>query len=104
MTRLSPSRTSTVLRSLAAMSLTICSRSRTSMGLLEGGGPAGVSPGASAFGRFRLSLNVAALEGPVEVGQRLAAGVGNEDIVLDADAPFAGEVDTGLDGDDHARP
>src|SRR4051794_2450612 len=113
MTRLSPSRRSTVLRSLTAISLTICSRSRTSIGLSDAGGPPPppppVEPPASAppppLRRcFRFSLNVAALEGPVEVGQHLAAGVGDEHVVLDAHASLAGEVDAGLHGNDHPRP
>src|SRR6185436_4832567 len=52
--------------------------------------------------RFFFSLNVATLEGPVEVGQKLAAGAGDEHVVLDAHAALAREVDARLDGDDHA--
>src|SRR5688572_8989873 len=109
MTRWSPSRTSTVLRSLAAISLTICSRRRTFIGPPPAGADAASAPpppGAGAaplrWFRFFFSLNVAALEGPVEVGQQLAAGVGDEHVVLDAHAALAREVDAGLDRDDHA--
>ena len=35
-------------------------------------------------------------------GEELAAGVCDEDVVFDADAELAGEVDAGLDGDDLA--
>src|SRR4051812_24842824 len=112
MTRLSPSRTSTVLRSLAAISLTICSRSRTSIGLSDAGGPPPPPPPAEPPASappplrrcFRFSLNVAALEGPVEVGQHLAAGVGDQHVVLDAYAAFAGEVDARFHRNDHPRP
>src|SRR5688500_15112952 len=105
MTRLSPSRTSTVLRSLAAMSFTICSSSRSFIGLPDADdGSASPSLGGGPAFRFFFSLNVTAFEAPVEVGQQLAAGVGDEHVVLDADAALAGEVNAGFDGDDHARP
>src|SRR3954454_20950614 len=50
------------------------------------------------------SLQVAPLEGPVERGEHLAAAVGDEHVVLDADAALAGQVDPRLDRDDHPRP
>src|SRR6185437_13004639 len=99
MTRRSPSRTSTVLRSCAAISETICSSSATSMGLLDGGPLRG---GLAGFWDFRFSLNVATLEAPVEAGEDLASGVSNEHVVLDADAAFARQVDSGFDGDDQS--
>src|SRR3954471_5804303 len=105
MIRWSPSRTSTVLRSLAAMSLTICSSSRTFIGPpapSPGGDPGRAARSPAPPLRFFFSLNVATLEGPVEVGQKLASGVGDEHVVLDAHAALARQVDARLDGDDHA--
>src|SRR4051794_10185332 len=105
MMRWSPSRTSTVLRSLAAMSLTICSSSRTFIGPpapSPGGEPGRAARSPPPPLRFFFSLNVATLEGPVEVGQKLASGVGDEHVVLDAHAALARQVDARLDGDNHA--
>src|SRR4051794_32628636 len=48
-------------------------------------------------------LNVATLEGLVERRQDLAPAVGDEDVVLDAHAALAGEVDPGLHRYDHPR-
>src|SRR5690349_2209028 len=44
------------------------------------------------------------LERLVQRREHFAAAVGNEHVVLNADAAFAGEVDAGLDGHDHAWP
>src|SRR5579859_635776 len=101
MTRRSPSRTSTVLRSAEAINSTIWASRLTSIGL-----PVGAVDGVAGLGfffGFCFSLNVATLKAPVERGKDLGAGVGNEDVVLDPHASFAGQVDARLDGYDHAR-
>src|SRR6187551_3226313 len=95
-TRLSPSRTSTVLRSFVLIRRTRRSSSVTSIGL------------SLEFllvvlrMLFGFLLNVAPFECFIERRKNFAAGVGDEHVVLDADAAFAGEVDAGFDGDDHA--
>src|SRR5687768_11577757 len=112
MTRLSPSRTSTVFRSFAAISLTICSSRPTSIGLsderpdrlLDPAAPLDAPPLPPFRFPVRFSLNVAALETAVEARQHLAPGVGDQHVVLDPHAPFAGQVDPRLDGHDHSRP
>src|SRR5687768_2534924 len=101
MTRLSPSRTSTVFRSFAAISLTMRSSSDTSIGL-PGVGVELCFP--SAFPPFRDRLfNVATLEGLVERGEHLAPAVGDQHVVLDPYAALAGQVNPRLHRDDHPR-
>src|SRR6185503_5512439 len=99
MTRRSPSRTSTVFRSFAAMSLTICSRRLTSIGLPVAT-VSGVELFTLRFGFF--SNNVTALRGPVQRRQDFASGVRDQHIIFDAYAAFAGEVDSRLHRDDHS--
>src|SRR4051794_14307565 len=102
MIRLSPSRTSTVFRSLSRISRVSCSSRFTLIGLL-----AGAPESREVFLLLSLILrllNGAALKGLVERRQHLAAGVGDQHVVLDADAALAGQVDARLDRDDHPGP
>src|SRR5436190_10754385 len=93
MTRLSPSRTSTVFRSFAVIMRTMRSSRLTSIG-------PSMDALLAARELFRgFLLNVAALEGFIERGEDFAAAVGDQDVVLDADAALAGEIDARLDGD-----
>src|SRR5688500_6144132 len=124
MTRRSPSRTSTVFRSFADINFTIRSSNPTSIGLSEDLPDARplelvlgdflfarlakvvVLSRKSAFGKRQraiASLDVAAFERLVQRREHFAAAVGDQHVVLDADASFAGDVDARLDGDDHAR-
>src|SRR5436190_19204011 len=105
-TRRSPSRTSMTFRSLLVINwISFCSRP-TSIGLDAGADDdvafPPLDPLLLPFGFFS-SFKVAALEGLIEARKHLAAGVGDQDVVLDADAALAGQVDARLDGDDHAR-
>src|SRR5665213_2838935 len=102
--RWSPSVSSTVLRPLSAISLTNCSKSPRSIGPdLEMDGAPALAPGPF-FLLVRFSLNVAALEAPVQVRKHLVTGVGNQHVILDADAAFAGQINSRLDCNDHSRP
>src|SRR5205823_14559695 len=94
MTRLSPSRTSTVLRSFSFINRVICSSIPKSIGLLE-------ATFVLSFFFAMQSLDMTPLERLIQRRQHLAAAVGDQDVVLDADAAFAGEVNAGLDGHDH---
>ena len=49
------------------------------------------------------SLKMASLKTLVQIGEHFAAAVGDQDIVLDPYAPFAGEINSRLDGDNHTR-
>src|SRR5687767_1975873 len=56
---------------------------------------------------LRMSIMIGFSErGPLQVpghgGELACAGVGDEVVVLEADAADAGQIDAGLDGDDHA--
>src|SRR5437868_6685798 len=102
MIRLSPSRTSTVFKSLSRISRVSCSSRFTLIGL--------VAPALTAAPDARLLLslvlrllNGAALKGLVERREDLAPRVGDQHVVLDAHAALAGQVDARLDGDHHAR-
>src|SRR5829696_4874232 len=105
MTRRSPSRTSIVFRSFALMSFTICSSTRTSIGLPDAGALAPRSPPPPPppaperpepfFVRFLLLFKVATLEGPVERRQHLAPRVRDHHVVLDPHPAFAREVNSG---------
>src|SRR5687768_3902026 len=108
MTRLSPSRTSTVFRSFAAISLTMRSSSETSIGLLDDADDDADDDAlffAADFPPFRDFLfNVATLEGPVERGEHFAPAVGDQHVVFDPHAALARQVNARLDGDDHPGP
>src|SRR5690348_13179546 len=125
MTRLSPSRTSMVFRSLSRISRVICSRRFRSIGLAPvlALAPALPLSRAAFFPEDFLAkwdssslvslhpssvgaslLDVAGLKLAVERREDLAAGMRDEHVVFDAHATFAGEVDPGLDGNDHPRP
>src|SRR5436190_7470304 len=84
MTRLSPSRTSTVLRSFSFINRVICSRSPRSIGLVD------IGLLLSFFFAMQ-SLDMTPLERLVQRRQDLAAAVGDEHIVLDSHTAFAGE-------------
>src|SRR2546421_629147 len=86
-TRLWPSRTSTMLTSFPVISSTMRESRSTSIGLPE------TTAGRESFLSFFLfSLKMAPLKASIHARQHLAAGVGDQHVVLDANAAFTRQI------------
>src|SRR5260221_14341203 len=95
-TRLSPSRKSTVFRSLAAITLTICWRKSTSIGPRETSGEDFSAGFFGDFFRLDLSFKMAALKSLVQAGIHFAGGVRNQHVILGSDTAYTGNVNSDL--------
>src|SRR5689334_12864074 len=109
-----PSPRSIAVRSYRCISRTSCRIVRTSGFSVGSAGSSGMPGLRITISNWKFQISdagwrIAAVQAgdaqsPGQARQDLGALGGHEDIVLDPDATTAGQVDAGLDGDDHAGP